>query len=63
MKKLIKIVVVCFIILIGAYMILHAFATAERGYNAFGGETFIFAVPLIAWSMYDNIKELKKERE
>ena len=36
---------------------LHEYATAWRGYNAIGGEIFVFALPLIAYVVYRKIKD------
>ena len=52
--------------LIACFSILHNIATAERGYNAIGGEIFIFAVPYIIYAIHRNTKDtkeiIKKER-
>lgn len=34
-------------VLIYGYTALHNIATAERGYNAIGGEIFIFLIPFL----------------
>lgn len=36
-------------VLIYAYTVLHNIATDERGYNAIGGEIFIFLIPYLCW--------------
>lgn len=36
---------------------LHEYATAWRDYNAVGGEIFVFALPLIVYVVYRNIKD------
>jgi isoprenylcysteine carboxyl methyltransferase (ICMT) family protein YpbQ len=42
--------------LICLYEVLHNTATAQRGYNAIGGEIFIFLAPYLWWA----IKKLKE---
>lgn len=41
------------------YAILHAIATAERHYNAVGGEIFIFLLPYIISVAIKTAKEIK----
>ena len=36
-------------VLIYGYTLLHNIATTERGYNAIGGEIFIFLIPFLYW--------------
>ena len=40
----------------------HKLATVERGYNAIGGETFMFLIPFFVWvapEVKKSIKEIK----
>lgn len=55
-----------FVILLSvvAFLGLHKLATAERGYNAIGGEMFMFLIPLFVWiapEIKKSIKEIKDE--
>jgi hypothetical protein len=43
-------------VLIYGYTVLHNIATAQRGYNAIGGEISVFFIPLLWWA----VKELKE---
>ena len=48
----------------GAFVGLHKLATAERGYNAIGGEMFMFLMPFFVWvapEIKKSIKEIKDE--
>ena len=43
---------------------LHKLATVERGYNAIGGEMFMFLIPFFVWispEIKKSIKEIKDE--
>lgn len=47
---------------VGAFGSLHKLATVERGYNAIGGEMFMFLIPLFVWiapEIKKSIKEIK----
>ena len=47
-----------------AFVGLHKLATAERGYNAIGGEIFMFLIPFFVWiapEIKKSIKEIKDE--
>jgi hypothetical protein len=46
-------------VLIYGYTVLHNIATAQRGYNAIGGEIFVFFIPYLWWA----IKKLKEGTE
>ena len=55
-----------FVILLSvvAFLGLHKLATVERGYNAIGGEMFMFLIPLFVWiapEIKKSIKEIKDE--
>lgn len=58
-KKIFVAVVVIVAVYIG-FGIMHAIATAERGYNAIGGEVFVLLIPYICYVSHKNIKELKR---
>ena len=45
--------------LIFGYTLLHNIATAQRGYNAIGGEIFVFFIPYLWWA----IRSLKETKE
>lgn len=45
-------------VLIFGYIVLHDIATAERGYNAIGGEATIFLLPLLWWAK-PSLKDIK----
>ena len=47
-----------------AFVGLHKLATVERGYNAIGGEIFMFLIPFFVWiapEIKKSIKEIKDE--
>lgn len=47
-----------------AFVGLHKLATVERGYNAIGGEMFMFLIPFFVWvapEIKKSIKEIKDE--
>ena len=49
---------------VDAFAGLHKLATVERGYNAIGGEIFMFLIPLFVWiapKIKKSIKEIKDE--
>lgn len=55
-----------FVILLSvvAFLGLHKLATVERGYNAIGGEMFMFLIPFFVWiapEIKKSIKEIKDE--
>lgn len=53
-----------FALSIVAFVVLHKLATIERGYNAYGGEIFMFLIPLFVWvtpEIKKTIKEFKDE--
>ena len=45
--------------LIGGYLVVHYLATLERGYNAVGGEVFIFLIPFLICAIKDTITYMK----
>lgn len=62
-KKCIKWVCVLTISVI-AFVVTHKIATFERGYNAFGGEVFMFLIPFFVWiapEIKKSIKEIKDD--
>lgn len=47
-----------------AFVGLHKLATVERGYNAIGGEVFMFLIPFFVWiapEIKKSIKEIEDE--
>ena len=49
---------------VGAFVGLNKLATVERGYNAIGGEMFMFLIPFFVWiapEIKKSIKEIKNE--
>lgn len=46
-----------------AFMLAHKVATAERGYNAIGGEIFIPLLIIFAEDIWETIKAPFKERK
>ena len=47
-----------------AFGSLHKLATVERGYNAIGGEMFMFLIPFFVWiapEIKKSIKEIKDD--
>ena len=47
-----------------AFVGLNKLATVERGYNAIGGEMFMFLIPFFVWiapEIKKSIKEIKDE--
>ena len=62
MRKWIKII--WLIISVIAFIVMHKIATTDRGYNAFGGEMFMFLIPFFVWiapEVKKSIKEIKDE--
>jgi hypothetical protein len=52
-----------FVLSVVAFILLHKLATVERGYNAIGGEMFMFLIPFFVWiapEIKKSIKEFKK---
>ena len=53
-----------FVLSVVAFILLHKLATIERGYNAIGGEMFMFLIPFFVWvapEIKKSIKEIKDE--
>ena len=53
-----------FVLSVVAFGGLHKLATVERGYNAIGGEMFMFLIPFFVWispEIKKSIKEIKDE--
>lgn len=53
-----------FILSAVAFVGLRKLATVERGYNAIGGEMFMFLIPFFVWvapEIKKSIKEIKDE--
>ena len=53
-----------FVLSAAAFAGLHKLATVERGYNAIGGEIFMFLIPFFVWiapEIKKSIKEIKDE--
>lgn len=51
-----------FVLSVAAFVGLNKLATVERGYNAIGGEMFMFLIPLFVWiapEIKKSIKEIK----
>ena len=51
-----------FVLSVVAFIVLHKLATVERGYNAIGGEIFMFLMPFFVWvapKIKKSIKEIK----
>ena len=62
-KKILKWLFV-FVLSAVAFVGLHKLATVERGYNAIGGELFMFLIPFFVWvapEIKKSIKEIKDE--
>ena len=50
------------ILTVAAFISLHKLATIERGYDAIGGEIFMFLIPFFVWiapEIKKSIKEIK----
>ena len=53
-----------FVLSVVAFVGLNKLATVERGYNAIGGEMFMFLIPFFVWiapEIKKTIKEIKDE--
>ena len=53
-----------FVLSVVAFLGLHKLATVERGYNAIGGEIFMFLIPFFVWiapEIKKSIKEIKDD--
>lgn len=57
-KPILKGVILAGVIIYG-YTVLHNIATAIRGYNAIGGEIFIFLIPVLVL-LAPSLKEMKE---
>ena len=56
--------VLVFVLSAVAFAGLHKIATVERGYNAIGGEMFMFLIPFFVWvapEIKKSIKEIKDD--
>lgn len=58
-RKMLKLMIVCILI---SPAVFHL-ADMERGYNATGGEIFIFLLPILAKWVMDMVKEIGGERQ
>lgn len=58
-KKVLLAVSVVVAIILG-YLMLHDIATAQRCYEAIGGEIFVFFVPYLIYSIIENVKDTKE---
>ena len=64
-KKNYKFIIKWLIVLLAAvmfYKVWHYVATLDRGYEAIGGEMFMFLIPLFVWiapEIKKSIKEIK----
>lgn len=59
-KKLIKWVLISILSVI-LFVLAHKLATAERTYNAIGGEMFMFLIPFFVWYVQDCVKFFKED--
>ncbi len=59
MKRYYKEILIVMVVFI-CYGILHDIATAERNYEAIGGEIFVFLLPYMGYMAYLNIKDTVK---
>lgn len=53
-----------FVLSVAAFVGLNKLAAVERGYNAIGGEMFMFLIPFFVWvapEIKKSIKEIKDE--
>ena len=46
-----------------AFVGLHKLATVERGYNAIGGEMFMFLIPFFVWIAPETKKSIKEIKD
>lgn len=63
-KKMILKWTFVFVLSVVAFVVLHRLATIGRGYNAIGGEMFMFLIPFFVWiapEIKKSIKEIKDE--
>lgn len=58
MKKILLLILMA-VCLICGYLVVHYLATLERGYNATGGEIFIFLVPFLICAIKDTVTYMK----
>ena len=52
-----------FILSAVAFVGLHKLATVERGYNAIGGEIFMFLIPFFVWIAHEKKKSIKEFKD
>ena len=57
-RKIIKVLLWASALIIG-FILLNDIATAERGYDAIGGEIAIFALPVLWWAK-PSLKDIKR---
>lgn len=66
-KKNLKFIIKWVVVLLASvmfYKVCHYVATFDRGYEAFGGEMFMFLIPFFVWAAPEikkTIKEIKDE--
>lgn len=53
-------VVLWFLVLSVLYLLAHTAATAERGYEAVGGEAVVWLIPLFWWFIKSSIRKGKQ---
>lgn len=61
-KKVILKWSIVFVLAVVAFVGFHKLATVKRGYNAIGGEIFMFLIPFFVWvapEVKKSIKEIK----
>lgn len=46
-------------VMFGIYGIAHSLATAERGYEAIGGEMFVLAIPFYIYAIRKTAKDMR----
>ena len=56
-RTIIKVLIWASVLIIG-FIVAHNLATAERGYDAIGGEITIFALPVLWWAK-PSLKDIK----
>lgn len=59
-KKVLKWVLISVLSVI-LFVLAHKLATAERTYNAIGGEMFMLMIPFFVWYVQDCVKFFKED--
>lgn len=57
----IAIILLCLLLVTLTFVILNNAANSVRGYNAVGGEMFVFIIPILALFLRDTVRDIKAD--